>query len=162
MSCPLSADRVTMRQIFDSPRQILKRGLILAIPWTMLLLGACSSSNNQQVDSKYTYEEILSFADDVGVQAPKETAKAQASPTQAKAAPEVRAATPERSPASSAPVSKFDVTTRDCNLQAAPKNGSRNLARVRKGRKIWVTQHSPTWYVVSRKKGKAYIQVGCF
>lgn len=66
----------------------------------------------------------------------------------------------KRSPASSGK-NGMRAFSADCMMKAQPDDASANMGSVSKGKKLWLDQHSATWFKAYKKSGTVYVPSSC-
>ncbi len=65
-----------------------------------------------------------------------------------------------RSPAS-AGKNGLRTFSADCVMKSQPDDASSNMGNVSKGKKLWLDQHSATWFKAYKKSGTVYVPSSC-
>lgn len=65
-----------------------------------------------------------------------------------------------RAPASSGK-SGMRTFSADCIMKSQPDDASENMGNVTKGKKLWLDQHSATWFKAYKKSGTVYVPSSC-
>lgn len=68
--------------------------------------------------------------------------------------------TSSRAPASTIKSGYF-VFADNCDMKSSPKDSSKSVGSVSKGKKLWLDVHNSGWLKAYKKKGTAYVSADC-